>query len=164
MRLVALSTLVSLATIVFADCQQSPNFKFQPTFDPSVKGHVVFAGLEKPRSIKFDNGNPANLLVVDVGRGVVALTPRDNCWEEKVLIENADFNHGLEFRDNAIYVSTADVLLEYQYDAKAISVSGSPRTLVKGMANTGAFSSAPLTTHAPTQCFKFRTRYQNAAS
>ena len=140
MRLLIGTTLLSFVAFASADCQSRSDFRFPTTFvDPSVKGHVIFSGLERPRSIKFDNANPANLLIVDVGRGVVALQPRDNCWEEKVLIENADFNHGLEYRNGVLYVSTSDTLLEYQYDPNSVSVSGSPRTLVTGMANEGAF-------------------------
>ena len=146
MRLLAVSTLLSLVAIANADCQRRSDFQVNPTFEPSVKGHVIFNGLRRPRSIKFDTADPPNLLVVDVGRGVIALQPGNNCWEEKMLIENGDFNHGLEVRDNVLYVSTADALLEYQYDPSTVTVSGSPRTLVSGMANTGAFTPAPLTT------------------
>jgi hypothetical protein len=146
MRVFAVSAFLSLVALANAECQRQSNFRFQPTFDPSVKGHVIFNGLTKPRSIKFDDANPANLLVVDVGRGVVALQPRGNCWEEKVVIQNGDFNHGLEYSNGLLYVSTAEALLEYQYDPSSVSVSGSPRTLVRNMANTGTLiPPVPLT-------------------
>lgn len=137
---------VSLAGLVSAQCQNrgSLNWKAKPTFASGLTGHVAYNGLNVPRGIKFDD--KWNLLVIEKGVGVIALTEKQdgNCngWEKSVVIQNDQFNHGIEY-DSAgkkLYVSTDDIAYEYSYDSTTRTTSGSPRTIIIDMRNKTATS------------------------
>ncbi|TFK61401.1 soluble quino protein glucose dehydrogenase [Pluteus cervinus] len=137
-KIVLVGALALQVQTVYSQCQAKGSvlFAHKPTVGKGLSAHVVYNGLKKPRGIKFDD--LSNLLVVDVGVGVVALTSKNSTdcmgWERKVVLENGDLNHGIELDGTSLFVSTESEVLEYQYNASSLSVSsGNPRTVVKGM-------------------------------
>jgi len=86
----------------------------------------------------------SNLLVIDRGTGVVALSFRNdttcNGWERRVIVNNADLNHGIEIgpsggNNQHLYASTSDNVYRWEYDPKSVAVIGGPITIASNMSN-----------------------------
>jgi len=116
-------------------------FSHAPTLDPSLSARVIANAFTRPRGIQFDSAS--NLLVIDRGVGVIALTESANngtCgggWEKRVIVQNAELNHGIEVVGEYLYASTSDELLRWRYDASSVSILEGPVSLVRGMGNAG---------------------------
>lgn len=94
----------------------------------------IATGLTAPRHLLVDDY--ANVLVVDSGRGVVALTESASCggWEQRLVVNDTTLNTGIALAGSTLYASSTDALFAYDYDAATIAVTSSaPRTLVAGM-------------------------------
>ncbi|CAI4213410.1 unnamed protein product [Parascedosporium putredinis] len=112
-----------------------------PTLANGWQGQLVGNGFKKPRTLHFDS--EGNLIILDAGVGVRRVKFTDNgdtCLEiseNKLLVDNKDLNHGLAFSGDGstLYASTEAVVLAWDYDAKAGTVSSSPRTVIKGMSS-----------------------------
>ncbi|TFK61256.1 soluble quino protein glucose dehydrogenase [Pluteus cervinus] len=128
---------------VFSQCQplSSLNFTDTPNITPGVTAQVVFNNLTHPRGIKFDDAS--NLLVVDSGVGVIALTLNNTAgcqgWQRSVVVQNSTFNHGIDIGNGTLYVSTSTSVVGFQYDSSTISVgSGTPTVIVTNIAGAGS--------------------------
>lgn len=115
-----------------------PNFPLEVAEGWEV---VKLAGeLTTPRGIVVDSaGNP---LVVENGVGITAHTLDDTgcVASSKVLIENANLNHGifLSADSTVLYASSLDSVWSWPYDPEATTVDAeSVKTLVTGMTNEG---------------------------
>ena len=141
---------VSLAGLAAAQCQSrdSLNWKYKPTFGSGLNGHVTYNGLKSPRGIRFDD--KWNLLVVDQGSGVFALTERQNgsCigWEKTTVIDNGSYNHGIGIDGNKLYVSTDDIVVEYTYNSTSKTVDSTSRNVVQNMTNPSKHARFHFTT------------------
>ncbi|TFK60696.1 soluble quino protein glucose dehydrogenase [Pluteus cervinus] len=120
---------------VFSQCQNlsSLEFAYAPNLSSGVTGQVIFNNLVHPRGMKFDDAS--NLLVVEAGFGVVALTLKNtsHCqgWERSVVVQNSGYNHGIEIGNGMLYVSARGTVDAYKYDSRSISVgSSNPTTIV----------------------------------
>ncbi|QRV75728.1 L-sorbosone dehydrogenase [Ceratobasidium sp. AG-Ba] len=120
----------------------SLSFAHQPNLTSGLSTRVVYNGLTKPRSIAFDSLE--NLLVIDRGVGVVALSYRNdsacNGWERRVIVNNTELNHGIEIGPSGganqyLYASSSDRLFRWEYDPGTVAVVGNPTTIVSNMSN-----------------------------
>ncbi|TFY70393.1 hypothetical protein EVG20_g2623 [Dentipellis fragilis] len=117
-------------------------FAFPVTVAPGLNARVLFSNLTLPRGVAFDSYG--NLLVIERGLGVSALTPATNGSGtlRTVVLNNTGVTHGIQVDEDKLYISTAAEAVLYQYDAAAKRVLGEGKTLVTGF-NTGG----ELTTH-----------------
>ncbi|KAK7027947.1 hypothetical protein VNI00_015030 [Paramarasmius palmivorus] len=137
------SLLGAFTTVTTATFQPSGvPFRNPVVTAPGLKASVVFSNLTAPRGITFDS--EGNLLVVERGFGVTALSPVTGGWERTVVIASTSFTQGIQVDGDDLYVSTAGEVLLYQYDAatKAIT-AGDPQSVITGVPADGE-----LTTHA----------------
>ena len=97
--------------------------------------HVKIAGgLKDPRGITVDT--EGNLLVIESGKGLTAFTfGHDGCIaSSKVLIDNADLNHGITLTPDGkqLVVSSETTAWRYLYDA-ATQVLSNEEVVIKNM-------------------------------
>lgn len=125
-------------------CQGRPSFAHQPKLDSALGAHVISNTLTRPRGIKFDTAG--NLLVVDSGVGIIALTEVNdtsscNGWEKRSVVSMEGLNHGIELVGNSLYASSDSNLYRWEYDATNARISGDPHIVVSGMSNSGSYTS-----------------------
>jgi hypothetical protein len=125
----------------------SLSFAHQPSVASGLSTRVIYNGLTRPRGLRFDA--LSNLLVIDRGTGVVALSFRNdttcNGWERRVLVSNADLNHGIEIgpkegSNQYLYASTSANVYRWEYDPKSVAVIGDPTTIAFNMSNAGTYT------------------------
>ena len=117
----------------------TPTNSIKPAAASGYQMALVATGLTAPRSIEFDaNGN---LLVVQQGKGIIALTLQDyggTCIRVKSsnsLVENSGLNHGLALSQDGktLYASTAEAVYSWTYDPTSISLGQTNTTVISGM-------------------------------
>lgn len=122
----------------------SLSFANQPTVADGLSTRVIYNGLTRPRGLRLDALE--NLLVIDRGTGLIALSYRNdstcNGWERRVVVANAELNHGIEIGpgggDNQfLYASTSDSVYRWEYDPGSVAVVGAPVTVAWNMSNAG---------------------------
>ncbi|TVY32211.1 L-sorbosone dehydrogenase [Lachnellula occidentalis] len=136
--LLFLAVLLPVVTAATANCNLKPSYP-APVVSNGWSAQLVAQGLTKPRGIIFDSAG--NLLVVQQGAGIVHLVFNDGgatCLEvarNTTLIDSPLLTHGIALsNDNkTLYASSSDAVYAWQYDAKAVSVSGDNQTLIDGM-------------------------------
>lgn len=125
----------------------SLSFAHRPNITDGLSTHVIFNGLRRPRGIRLDALE--NLLVIDRGVGVVALSYRNDStcvgWERRTIVSNGDLNHGIEIgpsggNNQYLYASTSNNVFRWEYDPNSVAVVGDPVTIASNMANAGEFS------------------------
>ncbi|KAG8700978.1 hypothetical protein FRC09_005631 [Ceratobasidium sp. 395] len=144
--LLAVSTLVNAAPTSPGECKalSSLSFKNQPSVTDGHSTRVIYNGLTRPRGIHFDALE--NLLVIDRGVGVVALSYRNDAsscigWERRVIVNNPDLNHGIEIGPGSgsgnqyLYASSSDNVFRWEYDPSSVTVVGNPTTIAYNMSN-----------------------------
>jgi hypothetical protein len=148
--IVALSAAAALAAPTSpGECKAltSLSFAHQPSVASGLFTRVIYNGLTRPRGLRFDA--LSNLLVIDRGTGVVALSFRNdstcNGWERRVLVNNADLNHGIEIgpsggNNQFLYASTTGNVYRWEYDPRSVAVIGDPVTIASNMSNAGAYA------------------------
>ncbi|VUC28846.1 unnamed protein product [Clonostachys rosea] len=133
-----------LSAVLAADCANILTFDYPtPVVADDWSFRLVANGFTRPRGLIFDKDG--GLLVVDSGVGLIHLTLKDDggtCLsvsEKRTLIGNRNLNHGvaLSADGSAIYVSTSDQVLSWGYNSTSVQVTGTSRTLVKGMDSSG---------------------------
>jgi hypothetical protein len=122
----------------------SLSFAHQPNVTAGLSTRVIYNGLTRPRGLRLDA--LSNLLVIDRGVGVVALSFRNdsNCtgWERRTIVSNNDLNHGIEIgpsggNNQYLYASTSDNVFRWEYDPKSVAIVGDPVTITSNMSNAG---------------------------
>ncbi|QUC21958.1 uncharacterized protein UV8b_06199 [Ustilaginoidea virens] len=162
MALVARSaSLVLLASVLCGVLAANDNCSNTLSLDypapVAAKGwsyRVVANGFARPRGLVFDQNH--GLLVIDSGVGLTHLTLRDNggtclsVTNNKTLVRSKELNHGiaLSLDGKTLYASTSESVFSWAYDAEAISVSDSNRTLVTNMNNSDHTSRTLLLSRA----------------
>ncbi|TVY33621.1 L-sorbosone dehydrogenase [Lachnellula subtilissima] len=127
-------------------CSLKPSYP-APVVSNGWSAQLVAQNLTKPRGIIFDSAG--NLLVVQQGAGIVHLELIDGgstCLEvakKTTLIDSplvgvlflSVLTHGIALSTDhrTLYASSSDAVYAWQYDAKAVSVSGDNQTLIDGM-------------------------------
>ncbi|KAG9097319.1 hypothetical protein FRC07_010805 [Ceratobasidium sp. 392] len=152
MRLSAVGTFVLIAPVLVGAAPTTPGeckslasltFAHQPNAATGHSTRVIYNGLTRPRGIRFDAFE--NLLVVDRGVGVVALSYRNDgtCigWERRVVVNNTDLNHGIEVGpgngggNQYLYASSSDNVFRWEYNPGNVTVVGNPTTIAYNMSN-----------------------------
>ncbi|KAG9074603.1 hypothetical protein FS749_013810 [Ceratobasidium sp. UAMH 11750] len=152
MHFPALGTIViTVAGVVLAaptspgECKQlaSLSFAHTPNVTSGLSTHVVYNGLTRPRGIRFDALE--NLLIIDRGVGIVALSYRNDTtcagWERRVVVNNANLNHGIEVGPGTgggnqyLYASSSDNVFRWEYSPGNVAVVGNPTTIAFNMSN-----------------------------
>ncbi|ESK92644.1 nhl repeat-containing protein [Moniliophthora roreri MCA 2997] len=144
LRLKLAAFLAIICTNVIATTFQPSGVPFRnPVVTaPGLTASVVFSNLTAPRGITFDS--EGNLLVVERGFGVTALSAVTGGFERTVVIESTAFTQGIQVDGTDLYVSTAGEVLLYQYNPATKSVTaGIPQSVITGVPADGE-----LTTHA----------------
>ena len=122
----------------------SLSFANQPDITNGHSTHVIFNGLTKPRGLRLDS--LSNLLVIDRGVGIVALSFRNDStcagWEKRTVVNNGNLNHGIEIGPNGgsnqyLYASSSDNVFRWEYDPSSVTVIGGPITIASNMSNSG---------------------------
>nr|POE47656.1 hypothetical protein CFP56_00987 [Quercus suber] len=143
MHHVTTTTIASLlATAVIAQSSSSCSSTLTASYPaPSVAaGYVarlVAQNLSMPRGIKFDASD--NLLVVESGKGVTALTfttADGQCISEssrKTVVSDGTLNHGIEVNGSTLFASSTDAVYSWAYDAGTMSNTSAPTVLVQNM-------------------------------
>ncbi|EHA51243.1 hypothetical protein MGG_09782 [Pyricularia oryzae 70-15] len=144
------SWVLAAASLLFgqalAQCQgTSPTPRWNIQMESGYKSKLLLTGLSTPRGVDFDR--QGNLLIVERGRGIsyVKLTEAADgsvcVQEKKLLINDAQLNHGIAMSPdgNMLYVSSTENVYQYVYDGVAGTATGR-KTLVTGM-------TVPGTTH-----------------
>ncbi|KAH6842914.1 hypothetical protein B0I37DRAFT_206524 [Chaetomium sp. MPI-CAGE-AT-0009] len=106
------------------------------------KAQLIATNLTNPRGIKFDSNG--GLLVLEARSGLRHLTFNDNggtCLSVRnstSVIADDELNHGLELSEDGttIYVSTAENVDRYSYDADTVTVGNHTR-IIANMTNPG---------------------------
>ncbi|KAG8737248.1 hypothetical protein FRC10_008398 [Ceratobasidium sp. 414] len=147
----ALGTIALAATAVLAaptspgECRPlaSLSFAHEPNVTSGLSTRVVYNGLTRPRGIRFDALD--NLLVIDRGVGVVALSYRNDAtcvgWERRLVVNNTGLNHGIEIGPGAgggnqyLYASSSDNVFRWEYDPGNVGVVGNSTTITFNMSN-----------------------------
>ncbi|GKT44110.1 uncharacterized protein ColSpa_04291 [Colletotrichum spaethianum] len=119
----------------------SPGYK-TPVAASGWTFRLVANGLNHPRSILFDQQGA--LLLVDAGSGIKHLKLIDDggtCLsvaEERIIIGSPELNHGIALSANGkiLYVSTADKVYAWSYDATAGTVGDFNTTIIANMSNS----------------------------
>ncbi|TVY15574.1 L-sorbosone dehydrogenase [Lachnellula arida] len=130
--------LPAVTAAATANCNLKPSYP-APVGSNGWSAQLVAQNLTRPRGIIFDSAG--NLLVVQQGAGIVHLVFNDGgttCLEvakKTTLIDSPSLNHGIALSNdnNTLYASSSDAVYAWQYDAKAVSVSGDNQTLIDGM-------------------------------
>lgn len=129
-------------TVAQSVCPTSVQTKVPaPSTAPGWEARLAGTGLTYPRGIKFDTAG--NLLVVDRGVGIKALTLQDDggtcvtVSSVKVVIADTTLNHGIDLMDDGktLLASSSVSLFSWTYDAATMSNTTAPRTLVTNMDN-----------------------------
>ncbi|GAB1527184.1 hypothetical protein RhiTH_010359 [Rhizoctonia solani] len=138
--------LVSAAPTSPGECKplSSLSFAHRPNVTSGLSTRVIFNGLKRPRGLRIDS--LSNLLVVDRGVGVVALSYRNDStcvgWEKRTVVNNENLNHGIEIGPSGggsnqyLYASTSDNVLRWEYDPSSVAVVGNPVTIASNMSNS----------------------------
>jgi glucose/arabinose dehydrogenase len=134
------------ASIVSAQTSCSSQSSITPKYPaPSVAAgyhaNIVANGLSTPRGIIFDSSG--NLLVVQPGKGIVALTFNDgggSCLSVKSttsVVNETTLTHGIQLSSDSktLFASSADVAFSWSYDPSTISTTSKATVLVNGMTN-----------------------------
>ncbi|KAH7345491.1 hypothetical protein B0J17DRAFT_713066 [Rhizoctonia solani] len=118
-------------------------FAHQPDVASGLSSRVIFNGLTRPRGLRLDS--LSNLLVIDRGIGVVALSYRNDStcagWEKRTVVSNKDLNHGIEIgpsggNNQYLYASSSDNVFRWEYDPSSVAVVGDPVTIASNMSNS----------------------------
>ncbi|KAI1206080.1 uncharacterized protein F4807DRAFT_470490 [Annulohypoxylon truncatum] len=113
----------------------SPHYPFELAKD--WKAAKVADGLHSPRGLALDG--EGRLLIVEEGMGISQHTVDTNgcITSSRVLISMPALNHGIYMGSDggALYASSAATVFRWTYDPKSGNTSGSPVTIITGMAN-----------------------------
>ncbi|CAE6424975.1 unnamed protein product [Rhizoctonia solani] len=121
----------------------SLTFAHQPNVTNGLSTRVIFNGLTRPRGLRLDS--LSNLLVIDRGVGVVALSYRNDStcagWERRTVVSNGNLNHGIEIgpsggNNQYLYASSSDNVFRWEYDPSSVAVVGNPVTIASNMSNS----------------------------
>ncbi|CAE6455272.1 unnamed protein product [Rhizoctonia solani] len=137
--------LVSAAPTSPGECKplSSLSFAHRPNVTSGLSTRVIFNGLTRPRGLRLDS--LSNLLVIDRGVGVVALSYRNDStcvgWEKRTVVENRNLNHGIEIgpsggNNQYLYASTSESVFRWEYDPSSVAVVGNPVTIASNMSNS----------------------------
>ncbi|GAB1527374.1 hypothetical protein RhiXN_11826 [Rhizoctonia solani] len=129
------------------ECQPSSSlsFAYQPTIAKGLSARVIYNNLTAPRGLRFDQD--VNLLVVERGKGIVALTERNDAtcagWEKRTVITQSDLEHGIEVgpipgnKDKQyLYASSQERVYRWEYDPKNAAIIGNPTIIAFNMSNS----------------------------
>ncbi|CAE6491593.1 unnamed protein product [Rhizoctonia solani] len=129
------------------ECQPSLSlsFAYQPTVVEGLSARVIYKNLTTPRGVRFDQD--VNLLVVERGKGIIALTERDDAtcggWEKRTVITQSDLEHGIEVgpipgnKDKQyLYASSKEKVYRWEYNPKNAAIIGSPTIIAFNMSNS----------------------------
>ncbi|GAB1528256.1 hypothetical protein RhiTH_011448 [Rhizoctonia solani] len=141
----ALSAIALPATP--GECQPSLSlsFAYQPTVVEGLSARVIYKNLTTPRGVRFDQD--VNLLVVERGKGIIALTERNDAtcggWEKRTVITQSDLEHGIEVgpipgnKDKQyLYASSKEKVYRWEYDPKNAAIIGNPTIIAFNMSNS----------------------------
>ncbi|CAE6527728.1 unnamed protein product [Rhizoctonia solani] len=137
--------LASAAPTSPGECKSlsSLTFSHQPDVASGLSSRVIFNGLTRPRGLRLDSFS--NLLVIDRGVGIVALSYRNDStcagWEKRTVVSNRNLNHGIEIgpsggNNQYLYASTSDNVFRWEYDPSSVAVVGDPVTIASNMSNS----------------------------
>lgn len=132
--------LFAFCSIIHLGCaatfqRAGASFKAPVTVAPGFSAHVLFSGLTNPRGIAFDSRQ--NLLVVEHGVGVTAFSQVNGGWERSTVVQNPDFNQGIQVDGDVLYVSSPSQALAFRYNAATKSIIGSGVPVVTGLPPDG---------------------------
>jgi glucose/arabinose dehydrogenase len=135
------------ASIALAQTSCSSPSSITPKYPaPSVAAgyhaNIIANGLNTPRGLVFDSSG--NLLVVESGKGITALTLDDgggSCLSVKsstLVVNDTTLNHGIQLSSDSktLFASNIDKAFSWSYDPTTVSTSSDPITLVEGMTNS----------------------------
>ena len=113
-----------------------------PILAQGYKAQLVADGFSYPRGIMFDSEGA--LLVVDSGKGIVALTleaDENDCISvsnKKTIVDDKELNHGIEMSPDGdtLYASSSDEVFSWDYSASNQRTTSDPVTLVTKMSNS----------------------------